>query len=89
MPTLHLTTSGFKTNFGFLHAIGCPERTHIAIKQPNEKSQDYFLLQKEKKIFDEKRKFIDVETKSPGSIPNARMFTSSNVNKLFLNKKFK
>ena len=84
----------FLEKFRFPQLIGCVDVTHIPIGQLSENSQDYFLYKmcysiNCQAICDAHGKFVDVEIKWPGSVPNARVFANCAVQKSYSAGKFK
>ena len=76
----------FLQKFSFPQVIGCIDRTHKPIQQPNENAHDYFSYKLKYTIncqgfCNHNGKFINVEIKWPGSVHDARVFANSEVQK--------
>ena len=66
--------------------IGCVDGTHITIKRPSENAHDYFSYKQSysincQAICNAFGEFINVEIKSPGSVHDARVFSSCDIQK--------
>ena len=84
----------FLKKFRFPSVLGCIDGTHIHISEPHKNHYDYFLY-KMKFIVNVQAicacngRFTDVDTKWPGSLHDARVFTNSEVQKDYSKGKFK
>ena len=82
----------FEKKFAIPQVIGCINGTHIRIKKPLKNSHDYFCYKQFYSlnchaICDEKRFFVDVEVRWPGSVHDARVFHNCEVNQRFRDKR--
>ena len=80
--------------FGFSQVIGCIDRTHILIQQPNKNAHDYFSYKKKypikcQAICNHNGRSISAEIKLPDSDDrhDARVFSNSEVQKNYSEKK--
>ena len=85
--------NAFESKFAFPQVFGCIDGTHIPIKRPTENPQDYFCYKMKyllnvQAICDEKGMFLDVDTRWPGSVHDAKVYKNSLINELFQKKKF-
>ena len=82
--------SEFELKFGMIQAFGCIDGTHIPIKTPVTRPDDYFCYKQYyslnvQGICDYRGIFIDVECLWPGSVHDAKVFANSSVNKRLIN----
>ena len=74
----------FELRFGMIQAIGCIDGTHVAIKRPQDNSQDFFNYKQFfslniQAVCDSNGSFMDVECKWPGSVHDAKVFANSSI----------
>jgi len=74
----------FEAKFGMTQAFGCIDEMHIPIECPLEHSQDFFCYKQffslsVQAVCDYKGSFIDVESRWPGSVHDAKGFANSSI----------
>ena len=74
----------FEMKLGMIQAFGCIDESHIPIKCPHEKSQEYFNYKQfhslnVQAVCDYKGCFMDIECYWLGSVHDARVFANSSM----------
>ena len=78
----------FESRHGFPEAFGSLDGTHIPIQKPLENWHEFFSYKMKytvnaQGICDYEGKFIDVDCRWPGSVPDTKVFSNSTVNEMF------
>ena len=74
----------FEGQFGMVQECGCVDGTHIAVKRPKERSQDYYSYKgfhsiNVQGVCDFRGIFMDVDCRWPGSVHDGKVFANSEV----------
>ena len=80
--------SEFEIKYGMAQAFGCIDGTHVPILRPIENSQEYYVsFFNCSSILDYRGVFMDVNSRWPGSVHEAKVFLNSRISKSLQNGK--